>query len=300
MTVPITPRPDPPKPEDVKAQYGFVALLAQSIPEISGLLDRATRESWTADRFSMEVANTSWWRNTPSGQRQWITQQIADPATANSALDIGGNSVLQRANEIGVGLSVDQARAIWVESKIHNLDDKNLTGLIFARAKPIAEDLTKYGGKVGQIVNEALKMAYSYGYQSPSLMDDINEQVRLNMFSGGDVGLEGWRSKMINYASRTYAPWAEQIRGGETVADIAKPYQDAFRKILEVQDVPMTDPLIQQALQGKASDKGPLAPAVWEFEKGLRQDARWGYTQNARETAAQTATAIGKAFGMIG
>lgn len=300
MTVPITPRPEPPKPEDVKAQYGFVALLAQSVPELSGLLDRATRESWTADRFSMEVANTGWWKTTPAGTRQWITQQIADPATAAQQLDIGGNSILQKAREVGVNLTFEQARAAWVKSKTLDLNEQGLVGLIFSVANPTPDAITQAGGRLGQVTNEMYKLANDYGYSSPDLLNEINLHAREIMFGGGDVNTEKWRSKMINYAQRAFSPWAEQIRGGETVADIAKPYQDSYRKILEVNDVPMTDKLIQQALQGKSSEKGPLAPTVWEFEQGLRKDARWATTQNARQSTASVLEAIGRTFGMVG
>lgn len=301
MTVPITPRPEPPKPEDVQAQYGFVALLARQIPELSAVLQRATGEKWTAERFSMEVANTNWWKTTPNGQRQWITQQIADPATAAKTIEVGANSILQRAIEMGVSLTPDQAREVWVQSKIlGDLDEKNLVGIIYAKANPSADSLTQAGGKLGQITNEMLKLANDYGYRASNVMDEVNSHAREIMFGGGAGTTEKWRSKMINYAMRKYAPYAEQIRGGETIADIAQPYRDSYRKILETNDVSMFDPLIDRALQGVNTDKGPVGQTVWEFEKGLRQDPRWGYTQNARETAAQTATAIGKAFGMIG
>src|SRR4051812_25471954 len=101
----IAPRPDP-SPEDIKASYGFVALLADEVPEINDLLVQAIQDQWTPDRFIMSVANTDWYRDTPPAEREWITKQVSDPAGAEADIQKGMARMMADLQEIGIGTDV--------------------------------------------------------------------------------------------------------------------------------------------------------------------------------------------------
>lgn len=302
MAPPITPRPDPPKPEDVKAQYGFVALLARQIPEISAILDRATRESWTSDRFSMEVANTNWWRTTPAETRAWITQNVADPASAQAAMNLGGAKVREYAVQLGADSpTMERASEVWLAGKLFGYSDADMLPHIARMLLTATPADVNRGGKYGEMVNKMFTEAHAYGYNPHDLAQEITNNAMWALW-GGATNTEAFHSKMVNYATTKYAAYADRIRGGETVRDIAQPFIESRAKILEEAPgmITLRDPLIERALQGRMVDGKTVGPTLWEFEQDLRKDPRWATTQNARQTAAQTATAIGKAFGMIG
>lgn len=299
--------PKPPSAADIKAQYGFVTALARAIPEIGRLINKAVKQKWTAERMQMEVANTSWWKKTPAPTRQWITQKVADPASATQALQAGGSNVASVAGGLGLPVSQAKAQDIWLYGQLHGYDEQAMRGLIFRNlqnrgALPGDDDAS---GEYGTMLSQAREMAAAYGYNPR----DLANQVRAAAGSGlmyGDVGqdaLAGWQTKLKNYAKSKYAAFADRIEQGETVMDIAQPYIDTYAQTLEVNpmDVSLDDRHLQRALQGQSqAGKPPAAQAVWQFQQELRKDERWGYTTNAKQAAAEAATVIGKAFGMVG
>jgi hypothetical protein len=141
-------------------------------------------------------------------------------------------------------------------------------------------------------------MAADYGYTGQDLEHEIYTYANEIMLGGARAEPEAFKSKLINYAASKYAPFADRLRGGETVMDIARPYMEAYSQTLEINpnDISLNDQLMQKALQGD----GQAAQAVWQFQQELRKDGRYGYTNGARKEAASTLQAIGRAFGMVG
>lgn len=298
-----------PKPTaaDIKAQYGFVTALARAIPEIGGLMKKAVAQKWTAERFQMEVANTKWWKATPAPSRQWITQKLADPASATQALQAGGSNVAAVAGGLGLPIGGAKAQQIWLYGQLHGYDEQAMRGLIFRNLQNSGglpgDDAAS--GEYGSLLGQARELAAAYGYNPR----DLANQVRAAAGSGlqfGDTGqdaLASWQQKLKNYAKSKYAAFADRIDQGETVMDIAQPYIDTYAQTLELnpQDISLDDKYVQKALQGQSqAGKPPAAQAVWQFQQELRKDERWGYTTNAKQAAAEAATVIGRAFGMVG
>lgn len=291
---------------NLKASYGFVALLAQRVPAIRTLMQRAIQQKWTGERFQMEVANTGWWKRTPAAQRQWITQQVADPASANKAMQTGANQIAQLAGRMGVskGMSNGLARSMWLTSQLNGYTDDQLQAYVFNTLSG-KQPLDSAGGQFGDLINQAREMAANMGYAPTDLEARIREAASRGMHYGDESqsGLSQWETNLKAYAKAKYTAFADRIDQGETVRDIAQPYMDTYAQILEVnpQDVGLGDALLQRALQGKTeAGKPPAATPVWQFEQDLRKDPRWGYTNNAKQAAADVANTVGKAFGMIG
>lgn len=302
MTAPV------PTPEDVRAQYGFVAMLAQSVPEVGALMQRAVTEKWTAERFQMAVAGTSWWKTTPAQTRQWVTQQAADPASAQRALLTGGSQINIIANKFGFqNIPAATLQKIWLDGQLSSYDESTMQqwtwNALWTYGR--ANGQVPTGGEFGARVQQARELAGSYGY-APA---DLNKQIQTSMGASltnsqvGDAGMADWLNKLKSYAKSKFAPFADRIDKGETVFDIAQPYIDMYSQTLELNphDVGLDDKFVQRWLQGKSeAGKPPAATAVWQAQQDLRKDPRWGFTNNARQSAAETATVIGKAFGMVG
>lgn len=287
-------------PEEVKAQYGFVAALAQAVPEIGSLMQQAVSEKWTPSRFQMAVANTNWWKTTPPNTRQWVTQQYSDPAGASASLKDGGAQMSTLAGKLGFlsdSFNAKQASDAWLYSKLHGFDESQTRAYVVAQAAPKAGGHTM-GGEFGKWQTDAQQMAQAYGQTADQYLGNYNQA-----WAGGTGDLAGLQQKLVNYAAAKYAPFADRIRAGETVKDIAQPYLDTYAQTLELspQSVKLDDPIVQKWLQGQSeAGKPPVAAPVWQAAQELRKDPRWQYTDNAHRAAASVATTIGRAFGMIG
>lgn len=297
-----------PTPEDIKAQYGFVAMLAQSVPEIGALMQRAVAEKWTSDRFQMAVAATNWWKTTPAQTRQWVTQNVADPASATRTMQTGGDEISVLASRFGFqGIPQDVLQKIWLDGQLSGYDDSMMQQWTWNALWNYgrANGQVPTGGEFGARVQQAGELASQYGYAPKDLDKQIQQAMGMALSSGqtGDGGMADWLNKLKNYASSKYAPFADRIQAGETVRDIAQPYIDMYSQTLEVnpQDVGLDDQYLQRWMQGQSeAGKPPASVPVWQAQQDLRKDARWGFTQNAKQATAQAANIIGKAFGFVG
>jgi len=289
------PRPVPTQ-EDVLGQYGFVGLLAKAIPELNAILQRATREQWTPDRFVQTVADSGWYKTTAATQREWITKQITDPASAAAEALAGADKVRNLSQQLGLAMpSVQDAGAHWLHTRMFNLDEAATTAYLFRKLTPDQGQ----GGAYGRLVSDMFKMAHDYGYSSGDLSGEILETARRTFADSGQGDATAWQSKMTAYAEAFYAPYKDDIRGGKTVADIAKPVVDRVAQLLEVNpaNVDLTDPLIKKAMT-QWNPEG-RAYSLREIEDQTRRDARWKATDNAKEGAVQMVNEILSRFGML-
>lgn len=74
------------------------------------------------------------------------------------------------------------------------------------------------------------------------------------------------------------------------------PYKNTMASLLEVNpdSINLNDPLLRSAIQG---DK---EMPIYEFQRALRKDPRWQYTDNARQTVSSGLTQVLKDFGFQG
>lgn len=88
----------------------------------------------------------------------------------------------------------------------------------------------------------------------------------------------------------------ELLNTGTDLATIYQPYKSAMATTLELNpnDIQLTDPALSGAISG---DK---TMTTYEFQRELRKDNRWQYTNNARSEAADVATQVLKDFGFMG
>lgn len=289
------PRPVPTE-QDILGSYGFVALLAKAVPELKGILDQAVKGQWTPDRFVQTVADSDWYKRTSGPDREWLTKLITDPATAERELTVGSDKIRNLSQAMGLTMpDIDQARALWLRTRLDNLDEVGIKAHLARTLTPGAAG----GGDMGRMVNDMFKLAHEYGYSSPTLSEDILASARKQMAESGVADTTAWQSKMVAYAEAFYAPYKDDIRGGRTVAEIAKPVTDRVAQLLEMNpaNVDLNDPLVKKAMtQWNAEGR---AYSLREIEDQTRRDARWKTTDNAKQSAVQMVEEILSKFGML-
>jgi hypothetical protein len=110
---------------------------------------------------------------------------------------------------------------------------------------------------------------------------------------------------MIKTASASkYSGFADQINKGVSVQQIADPYISKMTDLLELPyntsnySQYLNDPLIQKAMSTSIGKDGTTQPMTnYDFANTVRQDPRWAYTNNARDSVNGMLHQIGKDFG---
>ena len=89
---------------------------------------------------------------------------------------------------------------------------------------------------------------------------------------------------------------ADLLNSGTDLSTIYQPYKSAMASILELNpnSIELTDPALSKAISGDRT------MTSYEFQKELRKDPRWQYTNNARETVSSGLTQVLKDFGFMG
>lgn len=103
-------------------------------------------------------------------------------------------------------------------------------------------------------------------------------------------------------AANAFPALGEKIKQGIDLKTLADPYIQSMSNILEIPDtgIDLFDPKIRGALAYTMPDGSVGTKSIYDFEKELRQDPRWQYTDNARQQAASIATTVLKDFGFMG
>jgi hypothetical protein len=103
-------------------------------------------------------------------------------------------------------------------------------------------------------------------------------------------------------AANAFPSLSDKIKAGIDVKNLADPYIQSMSNILEVPDtaIDLFDPKIRNAMAFTLPDGKIGTKSIYDFEKELRQDPRWQYTNKAREQAASVATTVLRDFGFMG
>jgi hypothetical protein len=103
-------------------------------------------------------------------------------------------------------------------------------------------------------------------------------------------------------AANAFPSLSDKIKAGIDLKTLADPYIQSMSNILEVSDasIDLFDPKIRNAMAFTLPDGKIGTKSIYDFEKELRQDPRWQYTNKAREQAASVATTVLRDFGFMG
>lgn len=103
-------------------------------------------------------------------------------------------------------------------------------------------------------------------------------------------------------AASAFPLYADQIKAGLNLNTLANPYIQSMSKILEIPDagIDLFDPTVRGALSYTMPDGKLGTKSLYEFEKDLRKDPRWQYTDNAKQTVASSVQRVLQDFGFMG
>lgn len=133
---------------------------------------------------------------------------------------------------------------------------------------------------------------------------------KANGFTPSQLQLDEWNSRIQNgedpnLVKKTIRDTAaiglpENVKklmaDGTDLETIYAPYKNIMYQVLEINpdSISLNDPTLRSAIN--QAGEMPL----YDFQKSLRQDARWQYTNNAREEVSNSVTKVLKDFGFMG
>jgi len=300
----------------VQSQYGPVDAIFKEDPDLKALMIAATKgtastkDDYTPQRFLNELQTTTWWAKNsgPIRQRQFYKKQYED------LLKKGGNAEeLAQTTEYGRGLgetkqiiadeavkrgaSLDATDLDMLATQVYDLANETSGSIVGAavRGKIKYTPGAALGGAAGVSLTELQQTASANGL-------DLNKQFGSN--------LQGWLQKIAQGEStETYKQIirdtakiglpdrvASLIDKGIDLETIYNPYRNMMAATLEVnpETIKLNDPTLRMAI---GPDK---EMSLYDYQRSLRKDARWQYTDNARQDVSSIARTVLKDFGFQG
>lgn len=279
----VAPRLDT---HELAATYGMSYAFFKSQPELWKMLNQAVEGQWSAERFQAEVKNSSWWKKHSSTARQAQALAKTDPATHKAQMEAARVSARQIAVKAGAIMSEknisDMARNMvyfdWNEAQVMNYVGQYVK---FGRDHVL-------GGVAGQAAREIKREAYNLGVQvsEQSILNNAQYLVR------GITTMEKIQASLRQQAAGLYPAWAEQIKAGAAVQDLAQPYVQVLAQELQlpVTDIDAFSPKVKAALNRVGADGVPAPMSLEEFTQVVRNDPQWRRTT----TAANQAIGVGR------
>ena len=123
-----------------------------------------------------------------------------------------------------------------------------------------------------------------------------------NSIVGGVIDENTAFNTVRESAANAFPSLGDKIKSGIDLKTLADPYIQSMSNILEIPDsgIDLFDPKIRSALAYTLPDGKVGTKSIYDFEKELRQDPRWQFTNNARSQAADVASQVLKDFGFRG
>jgi hypothetical protein len=157
-----------------------------------------------------------------------------------------------------------------------------------------AEIDQRLGGAKSLTLQELNKTAVANGLDLTVFGDDVNEWVK-RVENGENLNIF---KNLIRKTAKIGLPdkVGALLDEGVDLNAVYSPYKNLMAKVLEIDadSIKLDDPTLRSAI---GPDK---EMPIYEFERALRQDTRWQYTDRAKEDVSNAALKVLRDFGFMG
>jgi hypothetical protein len=275
----------------IREHYGYGAWIAEQKPVWDVLVAAAKDGHWSDARLSGALMATDFFKTHTGKTVAWLNTKANDPAEANAKIDQTLNTVISKAQTLGMDLDPGRARQIAEDSNMFGWDDTQLT-------RAVGHEY-HYNPTMAQkgVAKQLRDTARLYGVpMTDAGLDDWGRRV-----GAGDSSADDFRTTMINQAKSLFPTLAPDLDRGSTVKDIFDPYAKLAANTLGVDEstIDLLDPKWQRPLQS-SDGKNPTRMSTFDWQRTLRTDSAYGFdtTDNARQEAADFAHRLRVGFGL--
>lgn len=272
---------------------GWSIAFFKSIPEIWTLFSKAMQKGIQPTVFAAQVRNSKWYRTHSATFRTTWAMQFNQPATFAETLKQIKAQMEDMAGSMGVVMNDKQMTAAAKSAMFAGWNENQMRNALAHYTAQVNSG--GYGGEAGAAEDDLRSYAAKMGVQ----IGDSQLKGWLGNILRGTQTAEGYKKWIEGEAIKAFPQMKDQIKAGNTVADMASPFIQSMSSILELNpaSINMFDPTIRKAM----SSQDPNAPGtmmpMYQFENQLRNDPRWMYTNNARTSINQIGLGVLKDFG---
>jgi hypothetical protein len=278
--------------DDLAKEYGFtLAFLKAAGKEVNDLFMQAVNETWSPEKFEAKIRATKWFKTHGEQYRQQLALETTDPGTYQQNLNTQIAAIRDKAATMGTEFTDKQLRNLadhavkfgWNDSQLNDVMSKYIT---YSSAK----------GQAGQNITSMQQTAWRNGIK----LNGDTYRGWAQKIARGDTTVDDFNSYVRKQAASLAPSYADELKGGMDLYDIASPYMQSMASVLELNpaDISLFDPTIRSALSGKGPDGKPTSKTLWQFENDLRNDPRWLKTKNANDAMFSTARKVLNDFGL--
>lgn len=280
-----------PNSSQLNENYGLAASFMESDPELANIYSEAVAGTWSTDQFQAELQNTDWWKANSASARKMLQMKYTDPAQYQQDIQNKTIELTEQASKLGVHLSATGLTSLADLALVTNMNDAQINGYLSKYLELSQQG--HFSGYAGQVELGVREYAREMGVP---LTDDYVERAVSGIVAGTD-SLQARRAHIQTVAEQTFPAYADLIKEGTTVGQIAAPYLAAQAKLWEIDPnkIDLFDPTLRGALQTttvQGKDTLPSQLPLYDFEKQLRSNAKWLSTNNARESMTATASQV--------
>lgn len=308
MAAPKKPKPLTPEQKKEQAtmkwvaeKYGMAYSLLTANPDLMKLFKTAVKEKWAEDttgnaqaKFMQQLRQTKWWTTQSDEWRKDIVLKATDPQTWKLKQAERLHKFNTEAAKVGAGNYSDHMRNTIIHEAVSGgWDAERLDQEL---AKNIKRDaLGRLTGQAGTLEQQLKQVAEDNGVQfGLKFYGDAARSV-----GQGQKTADDWATWIRDQAANQYSAYADQIRGGTNLKDLAIGVVGAIANELEEDPARMGlhDPLVQKALTNVDEHGKPRPMALWEVKQMARDDPRFMKTQAAQSDLAGIGADLLKSWG---
>ena len=254
-----------------------------------------------------------------TGSKQYnpyATQIVYDPTKAKSTINNVVNDLLGReatveevklySDKLKKKQSEKASRSVTTYEIIDGVRTAKTTGGLdeVQFLTNIIQKTPEY--KKAQTAKEEVKKSKELGYKEVLAKTAMANGFNINQFADADQWatriaagepIETFKQTIRNQAKLGLPENVKSlVDQGIDLDTIYSPYKQAMASILEINPdtINVNDPMLRKAI---GPDK---EMSIYDFQKTLKQDPRWQYTNNAREDVSSSVQRILKDFGFMG
>ena len=305
----------------------MIAEAVKEFPQLREFFRQAIAGGWDAAKQERELNNPEnpwyeWWDSRGTWWRAGFAKQFRSGATSGTwATDLATSRAAIRAaaTEAGVTLSQEQedrlARRYWYMD--WQADPDALTSWMQERAKsqretgvldPEAEVDPLLPANRNQKISQLRDLAEAYGLEfNDSTLGDWADLILDPKKNTNGIQDTRFKEFLVQEARSKYVTFGDQLDADTNLRQLAGGYVSEMTRLLELDPASIRftptgmDPLLQRALTNIDPATGkPSRIPLWEFTKQVRQDERWQYTDNARDSYMTAGTRFAQALGLAG
>ena len=303
-------------------EYNMPDIIFRNVKSLGELLKRYVDDKLTDEQFALEIQNDPWYRSNSAEIKARYVQLFNYEDLVKQGRAMGTTDYEQqiaritrtiqaRARELnGIEIPDDQAKLIAKDLYIFNLSDDPavLTERLVSFIRPSGgmiggQPTIGYGGQALANYQQLQAIAKANGFKiqdilpkdamgKPMTAEGILEQLAL-----GKLDINRIAQDVRKLAAVGQPDYVKDLLGqGYNLENIYAPYRDRMSTVLELDPntISLNDPTLRMGIT-KEGDMN-----LYDFEKALRRDSRWQYTQNARSEVSGSVLQVLRDFGFQG